>query len=220
MSRLTKRRLALLTALLAMLAGGATVALGSSGGGGRTKTAHAHSGKRVSLLSVAAGYLGVPEAQIRSELHSGKSLAQIADASSGHTSGGLIAALVGARSAHLSERITTLVSSPGGAKSRTGKAARRGSARTVALAYLSLSPSRLRSLLHAGRSLGEIAGSIPGRSTSGLIDAIVANAARRAAPKTAAGHLGKSSQAARLARIRKRVSAAVARKHVAAKPSH
>jgi hypothetical protein len=219
MSRLTKRRLALLTALLAMLAGGATGALGSSGGGGRTKTAHAHSGKRVSLLSVAAGYLGLPEAQIRSELHSGKSLAQIAEASSGHTSGGLIAALVGSRSAHLSERITTLVSSPGGAKHAAKKSART-SARAVALAYLGLSRNEARSRLRAGRSLGEIADATPGRSASGLIDAIVANAAQHSAPKPAAGHLSKSAQTARLARIRKRVSAVVARKHFAAKPSH
>jgi hypothetical protein len=218
MSRLAKKRLALLTALLAVLAGGTTVALGSSGGS-KTRTANARSGKHVSLLSVAAGYLGIPEVQLRSELHSGKSLAQLAEASSGHTSSGLIAALVGARSAHLSERVITLVSRPGGAGSRAGKAARRGSARTVALAYLGLSPSQLRSLLHAGRSLGEIADSTTGRSASGLIDAIVANAAQRAAPKTAAGHLGKSAQAARLARIRKRVSAAVVRKRLAAKPS-
>jgi hypothetical protein len=210
-----KRRLALLTALVAVLAGGATVALGSSGG--KTKTTH--SGKRALLLGVAAAYLDVPQTQLRSELHSGKSLAQIAEADSGHSSGGLIAALVGARSAHLSERITTLVSRPGDTRQKAGGHAR-SSARTVALAYLDLSPAQVRTQLQAGKSLGEIADATPGRSASGLIDAILANAAKRLGPKTATGHLSKSAQTARMARIRKRVSAVVARKHVTAKPTH
>lgn len=216
MSRLLKRRLALFTALLAVLAGGTAVALGASGGGA---TKHAHSGKRASLLSVAARYLGMPQTQLRSELHSGKSLGQIAEASSGRSSSGLIAALVGARSAHLSERITTLVSRPGNARS-TAKNSTRSSAHAVALSYLGLSRDQVRSRLRAGRSLGEIADATPGRSASGLIDAILAKAAELAAPKTATGHLSKGAQAARLARIRKRVSAVVARKRSATKPSH
>ncbi len=73
MSRLLKRRLALLVALLALLAGGAAVALGA-GGSSPTKGAHAHGAGHPSLLSVASSYLGIPPTQLRAQLQSGKSL--------------------------------------------------------------------------------------------------------------------------------------------------
>lgn len=55
-------------------------------------------------LSAAADYLGLTEAQLRSELESGKSLAQVAQAH-GKSADGLVDALVSAAKKHLDEAV-------------------------------------------------------------------------------------------------------------------
>jgi hypothetical protein len=210
MSRLLRRRLALAVAALALLAGGTAAALGASSGHAR-KVVPARRAGHPSLLSVAAGYLGTSPTLLRAQLQSGKSLAQVADASPGHSASGLTVALIAARSMHLSQRITALVERTGAAKP-SSRTPGRSSARAAAASYLGLSRERLRSQLHAGRSLAEIAAATPGRSAAGLVDAIVA---------TRTGHEGAHpNQVARLSRIRERVSAVVAHTHHASKISH
>jgi hypothetical protein len=49
------------------------------------------------LGSLAAGYLGVSAAQLQTELHAGRTLAQVADATAGKSQAGLIDALVAAK---------------------------------------------------------------------------------------------------------------------------
>ncbi len=56
-----------------------------------------HRGARAVILS----YLGISASTLSADLHSGKSLAQVADATSGKSAQGLIAALVAARQTHL-----------------------------------------------------------------------------------------------------------------------
>jgi hypothetical protein len=216
MSRLLRRRLALAVAALALLAGGTAAALGASGGHAR-KAAHARRAGHPPLLSVAAEYLGTSPTLLRAQLQSGKSLAQVAETSPGHSASGLTAALLAARTTRLNQRITALVERTGGTKpsSRTHG---RSSARAAAASYLGLSRNRLRSQLHTGRSLAEIAAATPGRSAAGLVDAIVASIATRTGHEGA--HPVKGNQAARLSRIRERVSAVVARTHHASKTSH
>ncbi len=125
-----------------------------------------------------------------------------------------------ARSAHLGARIATVVNQPGGAR-RASKSLPRTSARVIALSYLGLTRAKLRSKLHSGSSLAQIADETPGRSAAGLIDAIVAGIATHAISHgNGVGHRVAGTQAARVARIRARVSAAVQRKHHAVKPSH
>ncbi|MHB8235157.1 MAG: hypothetical protein ACYDHT_10950, partial [Solirubrobacteraceae bacterium] len=51
--------------------------------------------------SVAAGYLGLSASQLKAELSSAKTLAQVADATPGKSQAGLIAALLQARGARL-----------------------------------------------------------------------------------------------------------------------
>jgi hypothetical protein len=97
-------------------------------------------GNRVAMMfagphhqgSIAASYLGAAPAQLQAELESGKTLAQVAEATAGRSKAGLIAALVAARTqelagsvtagrltqakearrqANLSKRVTTLVDS-------------------------------------------------------------------------------------------------------------
>jgi hypothetical protein len=218
MSRLVRRRLALAVAALALLAGGTAAALGAGGGTGAKVRQHSHRAGHPSLLSVASRYLGISAVQLRAQLQSGKSLAQVAEATPGHTASGLTAALVAARSAHLSARIATVVNRRGSTRRALRKHARR-SVRAAALSYLGLTRAELRSKLHGGSSLAQIADATPGRSAAGLIDRIVASVAHTGDARATKGSAG-SSQAKRRARIRERVSAAVMRRHhSAAKPS-
>ena len=89
---------------------GAGVALaGSKGkGGGR------NSGRPPMMLpgddlAAAATYLGISQSTLQSDLQSGKTLAQIADATSGKSASGLIAALVTQEESELQSRVTAMV---------------------------------------------------------------------------------------------------------------
>jgi len=72
---------------------------------------HGRAGARVAgrghALAAAASYLGVSAAQLRGELRSGHTLAQLAKASAGRSEAGLIEALVAARKAALVKGIRT-----------------------------------------------------------------------------------------------------------------
>jgi hypothetical protein len=60
-------------------------------------------------LDAAATYLGLSESALRAQLQSGKTLGEIADATSGKSKAGLIAALVAAETADIEARVTALV---------------------------------------------------------------------------------------------------------------
>jgi hypothetical protein len=62
-------------------------------------------GARGRLGHAASAYLGVARSRLREELRSGRTLAQIADATPGKSSAGLRAALVSARKAALAKRV-------------------------------------------------------------------------------------------------------------------
>ena len=88
--------------------------------------------RRLGVMAVAANYLDLSSAQLRRDLRSGRSLAEIADATSGKSSAGLIDALVQVRAAAL-QRPRKTAASRQTAQSAPGRAAprrlRRGSAR-------------------------------------------------------------------------------------------
>jgi len=67
----------------------------------RSRIALVVDGVRLSSGRSAAAYLGVSAAQLRAKLRSGKSLAQIADATSGKSATALIDALVAAKEAEV-----------------------------------------------------------------------------------------------------------------------
>jgi hypothetical protein len=74
--------------------------------------ARAHGASALALFAApghlgdsAARYLGVPLAQLRSELRAGKTLAQLAAASPGKSEDGLVAALVAARQQRIAARV-------------------------------------------------------------------------------------------------------------------
>jgi hypothetical protein len=225
-ARNLQRRLALAVALVAVLAGGTAVALGASGSSSHGRKTHrAGTHQSHSPLALAAAYLGVPETQLRHELHAGKTLAQIADATPGHSAAGLTAALVGTGKSRLQQRVTELVNQPGGPHARRGAArANRGHIRAAVLSYLGLTRKQLVHELHSGKTLAQVADATPGKSSAGLIEAVLTAAKTRLDAAVSAGTLPKQAETTRLASLRARVTALVNRPHTArlhrAKPAH
>jgi hypothetical protein len=140
-------------------------------------------------LAAAAAYLGTTTSDLLTQLQSGKTLAQIA----GSKTSGLIAALVAHEkqelqdavtagrltqaqadqiAADLTQRFTDLVNGRGGPG---GFGDHRG-ALDAAATYLGISDSDLFSQLRSGKTLAQIANATSGKSASGLIDALVADA--------------------------------------------
>lgn len=124
-------------------------------------------------VAAAAAYIGITEAQVRTELQAGKSLAEIAVAN-GKTRDGLIAALADVSR----EKIGTLVDQKGPfgpGPGRPGKAIHVGvEIFNVASTYLGIEREALLTRVRAGETLGEVANATAGKSRDGLVDAIVA----------------------------------------------
>jgi len=150
-------------------------------------------------LQAAATYLGTTTANLLTQLQGGKTLAQIASATDGKSTAGLIAALVAAEkteiadavkankltqaqadaiTANLDQRFTDFVNGvhpdhggPGGPHGfgDHGPPA-------AAATYLGISQSALATQLQAGRTLAQIANATSGKSAAGLIAALVADA--------------------------------------------
>jgi hypothetical protein len=152
-------------------------------------------------------YLGIPAAQLESEMSSGKSLAEIADATAGKSESGLIAAIVAARRARLAAVSTKL---PQRVKSEVKRVPGQHLASTVR-EYLGLPQAQIRNERRAGRTLAQIADSTPGKSAAGLIAAIVAARQQRLSGAVAAHKLTQAQASARAAGLTKRVSALVNR---------
>jgi len=179
---------------------------------GRTRSEHRRSGRN--LVRAAARYLGLTVRQLRSELRSGKSLAQIARETPGKSEAGLVQAVLAAQRSALaaaSERLSThvkvQVQTPGGPVAQARLLSLRRAART----YLGLSSAQLLRDEHAGESLAQIARSTPGKSEAGLIEALVASRKQELEAAVRAGVLGASAEKARLAALQQRMTAYVHR---------
>lgn len=131
-------------------------------------------------LTTAATYIGVTEDALRTELQTGKSLADVAVAH-GKTRDGLIAALTAAATTE----ITTLVDKQnpipaGGPGGPGGPGGARGfhiegAPLAAAATYLGATEADLRTKLQSGQTLAQIAAATAGKSRDGLIAAIVAD---------------------------------------------
>jgi hypothetical protein len=163
-------------------------------------------------LSVAATYLGLTEGELRSRLRSGKTMAEVANATDGKSADGLVDALVAAATKNiaadvssgrltqsqadgilpgLKQHITARVTStgpPGGPHGRGGPHAGLDAAAT----YLGLSESDLMSSLQSGKTLGEVADATAGKSKAGLIAALVAEESSHLAQAVKDGRLTQS----------------------------
>jgi hypothetical protein len=215
MTRRLKQKLLIGVAVVAVLAGVTTAVVMAA-----QPAAH-H--RRAGTLATAAGYLGLSPMQLRSQLQSGKSLAQIADATSGKSEAGLIAALAAAAkerlasaAAKLPAAITAEVDRAGGpTNARAGRRLRRGHSRALAAAasYLGVSAAQLRSELRSGKTLAQIADATGGKSEAGLIAALVATRKATLASRVGAGKITMAQADTILPKLTARVSAQVNRVH-------
>ncbi|MGA2453571.1 MAG: hypothetical protein ABSG93_08635 [Solirubrobacteraceae bacterium] len=205
-----KKRLLIGFAVVAVLAGVTAAAVMAA-----QPAARHHRG---GVLATAAGYLGLSTAQLRSDLQSGKSLAEVADARSGKSEAGLIAALEATGKKHLAadaERLPRLITAevdrvgvPTAARERG-----RGRVLSTAASYLGVGAPQLRAELRAGKTLAQVADATSGKSEAGLIEALVA---ARKATLTKAVTAGKITQAqanVALPNLLRRATAQVNRVH-------
>ncbi len=215
-------------AVAAVLAGGTVAAMGATGQGPHHKARVAYAtGARGGgrAIATAAGYLGLTATQLESDLKSGKTLGQVADATAGKSQAGLIGALVAARKARLAateaslpKRVTAEVNRVGGPRSPASRAstgrglfAARGRLALVATSYLGLSTAQLQSDLRSGKTLAQVANGTAGKSQAGLIEALVAARKKKLTEAVMAGALSQAREQARLTRVDERVTALVHR---------
>jgi hypothetical protein len=136
-------------------------------------------GSKGSYVTAAASYIGITEAQLRTELGTDKSLADVAIAH-GKTRDGLIAALAAAQQ----QEIATLVDQKGiGARQGAGPGFGRGprgnvigDSEAAAAAYLGTTEADLETKVRAGQTLGQIANATAGKNRDGLVNALIADA--------------------------------------------
>jgi hypothetical protein len=218
MARLLKRRLPILAAVAVLILGGAVAAMAAGGAAG-TGHAHRHGAARAPhgahLLQSAATYLGVSVQTLKRDLHTGKSLGQLAT-ETGKSEAGLVKALSATAAGGIEERMSELVKAPGGRRGH--RAGRR--LRAAAAAYLGLSPSTLRSDLRSGKTLAEVADATPGHSSAGLVDALLA---AREAERAADGvklTSGLKAATVHAAHLRARITAFVDQTHLGAAKAH
>jgi hypothetical protein len=156
-----------------------------------------HRGGRGDDLAAAATYLGVTQANLLTSLQSGKTLAQVAGATDGKTVAGLIDALVAAEKTELAEAVTAGEITQAQADQMTttlkahvtaevngtrpargaggpGHGPGGGDELTAAAKYLDVTEAALTTQLQAGKTLAQVATATSGKSTAGLIDALVA----------------------------------------------
>ena len=144
-------------------------------------------GTKGSYFTAAATFLGITETQLRTELGTDKSLADVAIAH-GKTRADLIAALVAAQQ----QNIATLVDQKGiGARPNPangyGPGPRgfgrgpggknvTGDSEAAAAAYLGTTAADLETKIRAGQTLAQIANATPGKNRDGLVSALIADA--------------------------------------------
>jgi len=140
-------------------------------------------------LATAATYIGITEAALRTELASGKSLADVAVAH-GKTRDGVIAALTAAATTEITTLVDTKnpgLGGPGGGGGRgtPGDIDIDADELGVAATYLGTTEADLWTKMQAGQTLAQIAGS----KRDGLIQAFVADASTRVDAAVTAGKL-------------------------------
>jgi hypothetical protein len=223
------RTIAGASAVMLLLAGAALAAVTATGSG---TAQHAGAAKRLRAvrlreggrdIATAATYLGVSAAQLQAQLRAGHSLAQLAQASSGHSVAGLIAALLASKRGHLEKSLAALprrvraeverVGGPGTGLLGGGHLPR-GRIRSLFAApgyialpiatYLGISTQALRSGLEAGRTLADLARA-NNRSEAGLVAAIVAARQRVLAALLQTGSISQTREQSLLATLQRRV---------------
>jgi hypothetical protein len=220
MSGFLKRHIPVIAAIVVLILGGSVAALAAGAGKPHSHShGHAHQHGLAAgaprgwrMMQSAAAYVGIPVATLEADLHSGKSLGQVAT-EAGKTEAGLVQALATTARAGLEERIAQGVKLPGGIH---GQHKRGHKLRTTAAGYLGITPGALNKDLRSGQTLAQIAESTPGHSKEGLVKALVA--ARRAnLPASGLSPGTKNTPKTQEARLRERVSSFVDHAHSSTK---
>ena len=150
---------------------------------GQSTNTQNNGGARTDYLSAAATYIGITTDQLRTELGTDKSLADVAVAH-GKTRDGLIQALV----ASDQTSISTFVDQKGvGAQHGPGDRGVIGDQLSVAATYLGTTTADLRTKIQAGQTLSQIAAATSGKSRDGLVAALTADAKVKIAAAQTAG---------------------------------
>lgn len=199
------------------------------------------------LLEASARYLGLTGGDLKTKLQ-GTSLGAIADATPGKTRAGLVAALQTAVNAAIDRAlaagtITSEQADKAGVdapthiarfvdrvyeqRASTPKATTRalkvgafvGDAVAAAREYLGVTPLDLRTALRDGRSLGEVASGIAGKSRDGLIAHLTAAATTRIDSAMTGGRITAEQAASLRSQVGAAVTALVDRKGATAKVS-
>jgi hypothetical protein len=159
------------------------------------------------LMTAAAAYIGITAADLKTQLASGKSLADIAVAN-GKTRDGLIAALVAAEQQSIStfvdQKGTAFPAFPGGPSMGIGGPGRdirfgfgvQGDPLSAAATFLGTTTADLRTKMQGGQTLSQIA-TAAGKTRDALIAALVADATTKIEAGKTAGTLT-AAQAAQL----------------------
>jgi hypothetical protein len=218
-------------ALLALVIG-ATVAIVTASGSSRGPASAAHSANDhphrshgQSELGLAASYLDVSRSQLRHELRTGTTLAEIAGRTSGKSATGLVDALFATKAADLEAQSSGGELSKTKLKSRLARLVTRidievyqpngpgagASDLDTAAVYLAITRKQLRDDQQAGRSLAQIADSTSAKSAAGLIDALVSARKQALAGALAAKTLTSAEESSTLASLRQQITKEVDR---------
>jgi hypothetical protein len=143
-------------------------------------------------ITAAAAYIGIPAADLKTQLASGKSLADIAVAN-GKTRDGLIAALVAAEqqaiSAFVDQKGLVHVGGPGpGGRVVHFEFGVQGDPLAAAATFLGVTTADLSTKLQSGQTLAQVA-TASGKTRDALIQAIVAEAKAKIAQAKTDGKL-------------------------------
>ncbi len=194
------------------LAAGSFVAANSSATAGTAHGfGHGGPGRGHDDIAAAAAYLGITQDALLTQLQSGKTLAQVANATSGKSAAGLIDAMVAAEQKELAAavkagRLTQAQADQMTANLKAHETAEvngtfrgghgpgdhhgaHGDALAAAATYLGISQSALLTQLQSGKTLAQVAEATSGKSTAGLVAALVAAEKSELAAAVKAGDL-------------------------------
>ena len=185
-------------------------------------------------LAAAATYLGVTNAALLTDLQAGKTLAQVAAATSGKTTGGLIAALVTHETAELNAavtagrftqaqadtmiagltaRFTADVASNSPLHGPRGPGGHDGAGSSddldAAASYLGATSAALIADAQSGKTLAQVAAATSGKTTAGLIAALVTHETAELNAAVTAGKVTRADADARIAGLTTRFTAMV-----------
>jgi len=138
------------------------------------------------LYSTAATYIGITIDQLRTELGTTKSLADVAVAH-GKTRDGLIQALMAAEQTNLATLVDQKGAPHGRGPGGPGDRGVIGDSFAAAATYLGTTTADLRTKMQAGQTLAQIAAATAGKSRDGLVAALTADAKAKIAAAQAAG---------------------------------